>query len=323
MANIIFNSHCNRRCVYCFSHLNDREPTLLSLDNLTFICDFLDRSHKKKVNVLGGEPTLHPQFDLFLEYLFSRGFVVHVFTNGMMPDKVLEALQVLIAKRGLERRRLKFIVNVNEARFRLESESRNQDKTFSLLKDFATLSFNIFETGCNLDFLVQLIREKQLIPEIRLGLASPVDGKGNDFLPPGSYAEIAAKISAFSDLCQAHAIDLVLDCGFPLCIFNDAELGKLYKHKTQLKFVCRPIPDIDPELNVFHCYPLSGYFPQKLNQFRDLEDVQRYFHSLLERNVPQAGIFEACGNCEHLRRGMCAGGCKGHFVSKTAAAVSA
>lgn len=320
MANLIFNSNCNRRCVYCFSHLNEQETTRMSLDNLTQICDFLDRTGKRKVNVLGGEPSLHPQFDLFLEYLLSRGYMVHVFTNGMMSEKVLEALNVLIAKRRLSRARLKFIVNVNEERFRSEKEIQLQTRMFKALKDFATLSFNIFETECKLDFLADLITGYRLIPEIRLGLASPVSGKGNRFLQPSDYRPIAEKIYAFSALCQENAIDLVFDCGFPLCIFEDEEIGKLYKHKTQLKFVCRPIPDIDPELNVFHCYPLSGYFPQRLEQFRDLRDVRGYFHKLLKRQVSTPGIFEACADCEHRRRGMCAGGCKGHFVNRSGVA---
>jgi radical SAM protein with 4Fe4S-binding SPASM domain len=306
--------------VYCFSHLNERETTRLTLDNLTVICDFLERSGKRKVNVLGGEPSLHPQFDVFLEYLMSRGFMVHVFTNGMWPEAMLDALHVLIAKRRLNRQRLKFIVNVNEERYRAKNENRLQARMFNGLKDFSTLSFNIFETGCDMDFLAHLIEEHGLIREIRLGLASPVNGKGNRFLSVEDYRPIAEKIHAFSDRCQEHAIDLVFDCGFPLCIFEDDELGKLYKHKTQLKFVCRPIPDIDPDLNVFHCYPLSGYFPQSLDQFRDLRDVRLYFQRLLERNTPGPGIFEKCAECEHRRRGMCAGGCKGHFTRQTAAA---
>lgn len=315
MANIIINSDCNRKCVYCFSHLNKGETKRMTLDNLTLICDFMERSGKRKVNVLGGEPTLHPQFVLFLEYLISRGFIIHLFTNGMMKKSVLESLLVLVAKRRLTRQRLKLIVNVNAEAYRESRETEKQAATFRAFRDFSSLSFNIFEKECSLDFLAQLIEAHGLIREIRLGLAAPVAGKANRFLLNEHYPAIAGKIEAFSHVCQRHAIDLVLDCGFPLCIFSDEQIGKLFKNKTQLKFVCRPIPDIDPDLNVFHCYPLSGYFPQPLSQFRDLRDVRNYFFSLLERNTHESGVFEACGNCEYRHRGMCAGGCKGHFAT--------
>ena len=52
MANIILNGNCNRKCVYCFSRLKERKDSQLSLDNLTFICDFFNRSKKKKINIL-------------------------------------------------------------------------------------------------------------------------------------------------------------------------------------------------------------------------------------------------------------------------------
>jgi radical SAM protein with 4Fe4S-binding SPASM domain len=328
MSNIIFNSNCNRQCVYCFARQEDREKKQLSLDNLTIICDFLEGSRKRKVNVLGGEPTLHAEFDVFLEYMISRGFAVHVFTNGMIGESTLNALHVLISKWQLTRRRLKFIINVNEDRYRTANEKDLQAKTFADLHDFSTLSFNIFERDCHLDFLVDLVTENKLIPEIRLGLAAPISGNGNGkqtknrFLPAEDYPLIAKKIMALSLLCQENAVDLVLDCGFPLCMFSDEEIGKLYKNKTQLKFVCHPIPDIDPDLNVFHCYPLLGYFPQKLTHFHHLKDIYTYFYSLLAKRSKRPGIFETCGECEYRHRGMCGGGCKGHYIDNPGAAVS-
>lgn len=312
MSNIILNGNCNRECVYCFSGTKDKKGKQMTLENLTLICDFLERSKKRKLNVLGGEPTLHPEFDVFLEYLLSRRLVIHVFTNGMIPPAKLSAIEALIARRQLTRKQLKFIVNVNEEKYRTAKENRLQERTFRSLHDLSSLSFNIFETGCQLDFLVDLIDTYKLIPEIRLGLAAPIAGGKNRFLATGDFRAAAEKIVAFSPLCQENAVDLVFDCGFPLCIFSDSEIGKLYKNKTQLKFVCSPIPDIDAELNVFHCYPLSVYFPQKLTQFKDLKQVQSYFRSLLSRNSPTPGIFEECGECEYRQRGMCAGGCKGH-----------
>jgi len=328
MSNIIFNGNCSRRCVYCFARQEDGETGQLSLDNLTMICDFLEGSQKRKINVLGGEPTLHAEFDVFLEYMISRGFTVHVFTNGMMGESTLNALQVLISKWQLTRRRLKFIINVNEEKYRTANEKDLQAKTFADLHEFSTLSFNIFERDCHLDFLVELITENKLIPEIRLGLAAPISGNGkgkpakNRFLPLEDYPLIAGKIMALSLRCQENAIDLVLDCGFPLCMVSDEEIGKLYKNKTQLKFVCHPIPDIGPDLNVFHCYPLWGYFPQKLTHFRHLKDIYTYFQSLLAKRAKKPGIFEKCGDCEYRPRGMCSGGCKGHYIDNPGAAVS-
>lgn len=316
MSNIILNSNCNRQCTYCFTNSREKETRQMSLDNLTIICDFFERSRKRKLNILGGEPTLHPEFDVLLEYMLSRGFVLHVFSNGMIPAAALAAIQRLISRRKLTRRRLKFIINVNEEKYRTAKEQEQLERTFRVLHPLSTLSFNIFEPLCSLVFLIDLIVQKQLIPEIRLGLASPILGKENQYLCTADFYSIARKISAFSTLCQANAIDLVFDCGFPLCIFTDKEIGKLFKNKTQLKFVCHPIPDIDPDLNVTHCYPLSEYYPQKLTDFHRLEDIRSHFRSLLSHENGGFGIFETCRECEYRYRGMCSGGCKGHFITK-------
>jgi radical SAM protein with 4Fe4S-binding SPASM domain len=315
MANIILNGNCNRQCVYCFSQLKDRKNSRLSLDNLTFISDFFARSKKRKINILGGEPTLHPQFDIFLEYLMSRGFVIHVFTNGMISAAMLKKIEGVISRWQLTRQRLKFIVNVNEEKYRTQKEEKSQQRTFCHLHGFATLSFNIFEKECQMDFLLALIAQNQLIPEIRLGLAVPILGKSNRFLVLEDYPAIVKKIITFSGQCQNDSVDLVFDCGFPLCVFSDEEIGKLYKNKTQLKFICHPIPDIDPELNVTYCYPLSGFFPKKLTDFRNLQDIYTYFNSQVAKNKQIPGIFDSCPECEYRHRGMCDGGCRAHYLS--------
>lgn len=315
MPNIILNQTCNRRCVYCFAGTEKSPAPEMTLDNLTMACDFLERSFCRKINVLGGEPSLHSQFSLFMDYLFARRFAVHVFTNGVMPAEALAGLRQIIALRRLTPHRLKFVVNVNEEKYCSAGEMAAQKLTLSALNAFCSLSFNIFESSCSLDFLPELIREFNLIPELRIGMAAPVMGGGNRFLDISSFPAIAAKIVAFSHRLQDQGVDLVLDCGFPLCLFSDAQLGKLYRHKTQLKFICRAIPDIDPELNVYHCYPLSGYYPRRLTEFRDLEEIRGYFAALLSHDQGGAGIFPACAKCVHRRRGMCAGGCRGHYIS--------
>ncbi|MCK4836877.1 MAG: radical SAM protein, partial [Candidatus Aminicenantes bacterium] len=256
MPNIIFNSYCNRNCVYCFAQKKNEGPyKQLSLDNLVIISDFLEKSHTNQVTVLGGEPTLHPEFNLFLRYLISRGFTISVFSNGMINPPVLKEIREIIHEWQLDYKKLKFIINVNEPKYRSVQENEMEEKTFQELSQFISLSFNIFEKSCNMDFLVDLILDFNLIPRIRLGLAAPILGKENKFLPIKDYRIIAGKIIKLSELCQQNSIDFGFDCGFPLCIFSDENIGKLYKNMTRLQFVCEPVIDIDAELNTIYCYP--------------------------------------------------------------------
>jgi radical SAM protein with 4Fe4S-binding SPASM domain len=316
MANIIFNSYCNRNCPYCFAQKkNEGTYQQLTLDNLVIISDFLTKSQVNQVSILGGEPTLHPDFNLFLRYLVSRGFMISVFSNGMIGQKCLRELQEIIAEWQLQDNKFRLLINVNEPKHRSAPENRLETRTFRELNQFISLSFNIFEPSCHLDFLVDLIIDFNLIPRIRLGLAAPILGKRNTFLSISDYPGIAQKIMAFSQLCQENAIDLVFDCGFPMCMFSDAEIGKLYKNKTKLNFLCEPVIDIDADLNTIYCYPLSQYKSVKLTDFNNIKEIYDHYQSLLLEDDLQKGIYPDCIKCEYRYRGRCSGGCKGHHLT--------
>jgi len=316
MPNIIFNSYCNRNCIYCFAKKKNEGPyKQLSLDNLVIICDFLVQSHIKNVTVLGGEPTLHPEFTLFLQYIISRGFNITVFSNGMIKAGVIDGIKEIIDEWELDFNKLRFIVNVNESKYRSPQEIKMQKNTFTNLNKYCGLSFNIFEESCNLEFLTNLIQEFRLMPQIRLGLAAPIVGKKNKFLPLNSYPHIAKKILSLSDRCQKDSIKFGFDCGFPLCIFSDEAIGKLYKNKVQLLFVCDPVLDIDPDLNVIYCYPLSEYNSLKLTDFKSVSQIYNHFETLISKEDHQKGIYPECKNCQYLKSGRCDGGCKGHYLS--------
>jgi MoaA/NifB/PqqE/SkfB family radical SAM enzyme len=316
MPNIILNSYCNRNCIYCFAKKKNEGPyQQLSLDNLVTICDFLESSSHMNITVLGGEPTLHPEFLLFLEYMISRAFNITVFSNGMITTAVARGINKLIDEWTLDVKRLRFIINVNEPKYQTVRETRMQAKTFAKLNTFSGLSFNIFEESCDMNFLPDLIQKYKLRPKIRLGLAAPIVGRENTFLPLKSYPGVAKKILRLSDRCLRDSIDLGFDCGFPLCIFSNEDIGKLYKNSVHLIFVCEPVLDIDPDLNVIYCYPLSECQRLKLTDFKSVSDIYTHFKTLISKHDRQKGIFSECKNCPYHKNGRCDGGCKGHYLS--------
>ena len=88
MANLCITSLCNRSCSrYCFAGLNVmRRPDQAAHMDWTVFCtalDFIQRSTIDSVRILGGEPTLHPQFERMVEEVFSRGLKLTLFSNEM------------------------------------------------------------------------------------------------------------------------------------------------------------------------------------------------------------------------------------------------
>ena len=97
--NIILNSYCNLKCNYCFAdeymEENVKTPDK-SMDYGFFLNELLPRvKNASLINFMGGEPTLHPHFNDILsrtlESMQPFSFL-GIFTNGLMPDKVLDLL---------------------------------------------------------------------------------------------------------------------------------------------------------------------------------------------------------------------------------------
>jgi len=93
ISAIVFTQGCNFRCPYCHNpELVDpaQYGPILSEEE---VISFLEKRRGKldAVTVTGGEPTLQPDIDRFLEVIKAMGYLTKVDTNGSMPD-VLERL---------------------------------------------------------------------------------------------------------------------------------------------------------------------------------------------------------------------------------------
>ena len=89
MACTVFTYGCNLRCPFCHNAslvLSDRAGEEI-IDEEDFF-SFLEarRGRLEGVCVSGGEPTLMPDLDRFLERIKSLGFATKLDTNGCRPD---------------------------------------------------------------------------------------------------------------------------------------------------------------------------------------------------------------------------------------------
>lgn len=90
---VIFSQGCNFRCPYCHN------PELVDPDRYgptipeEKVISFLDKRRGKleAATVTGGEPTLQPDLEKFLEALKKRGYLTKLDTNGSKPD-ILEKM---------------------------------------------------------------------------------------------------------------------------------------------------------------------------------------------------------------------------------------
>jgi radical SAM protein with 4Fe4S-binding SPASM domain len=73
---------CNMRCEHCGSAAGRARPDELGLDEMYRVCDELAALGCERVTLLGGEPLVHPHWDLVAARIRERGYRANAITNG-------------------------------------------------------------------------------------------------------------------------------------------------------------------------------------------------------------------------------------------------
>lgn len=308
MTNLVISAVCNQNCAYCFTvdHLgNGGGERFLPLEALAPRLDFLARSGMEQVRLMGGEPTLHPQFPELVRQIRSTGRNVTVFSNGLMPAGALDCLE------ALEPENCVVMVNVNEPAPGQDGRTyARQRDTLRRLGRRALLGFNIYRTDFRPEFLLDLVAETGCLPRIRLSMAQPTLSGANRHVHPTQYRAVARAISRFARLAGAAGVILEFDCGFVRCMFSADDLEVLRAARANFGWHCNPILDIDLAGNVLHCYPLArlGLASLPLAAGTDAASMRGQFERRLASYRP-AGVYAECSSCAFKARGECPGGC--------------
>ena len=312
MVNILLTDKCVRQCPYCFAGREmsrSAASEFLGWENVIYLADFLQRSGHRRVSLIGGEPSLHPDFVDIILYFLARNFGVTVFTSGILSDVRLGEVGKYLGE--VPTSRLTFVCNVNDPELTPEAAGAPERlaRFLEIAGRWSMLGFNIYRDDFSLRFAFDLFRRYDLKRMLRLGIAHPTAGAENAFLPVDRIGAAIARLQGFKDDFEQLRVAPSLDCGFPLCKFGDADLGWLVRLGGRANFTCRPAVDITPDMEVYACFPLANEGRASLFEFDTLQDVMARFsdrHAGIRGDRP--GIFEDCAACDARARGICAGG---------------
>ena len=307
--NLIITDRCNRSCPYCFAREKVRlsggaaHSRLMTFAELEYCLEFLVRSGVRDLKLLGGEPTTHPEFGRFVDAGLARGLRPAVFTNGLWSRTVLDYV------RNQPAPELSFLFNINELGIQPARESKKQAETLRAAGSRAMIGFNIYRTDFDLRFAVELVDRHELKREIRLGVAHPIAGSDNRFVPDEDLPRLGERLLDQLDELERHDILGTLDCGFPLCMFPEERFGRLVNNlKPGGVSLCQPIIDVGPGLAAWPCFPLSGLLNVNLRDFRTRDDLVVHYEQKLAA-VRGMGFSDRCLGCKYRIRGQCCGGC--------------
>lgn len=319
MPNVLLTQKCIRSCPYCFArkHMHDAPPEdILKWEDLIYIVDFFQSGGDTNLSLLGGEPFLHPDIVDYILYIISRGMHVTVFTSGVVGEKMLS--EAARKHEHVDPRMLSFVVNMNNPKETSFSENDADARFLTTFAPFSTLSINVYKLKFDYSYALNTINKFGLQKHIRLGLAHPIPGKKNMCIKPEQLRTMAEELMAYIPIFEAFNIHVGFDCGMPMCIFTDEEIGKLFKHTDgRVSFRCGAAIDVGPDMSVWACFPLSGYNKRSLFDFQNHEELCRFFadfHNTVRIEV--GGIFDKCDTCKYREQDLCTGGCLSHGLNK-------
>lgn len=314
MANILLTNICNRQCNFCFagSRINiakgeKNNDLYMSRDKLRHIMQFQQRSGDRQLRLLGGEPTLHPEFISIVEEALAKKFHVHIFTNGIMKKGIADFLG------GLPAEHISLLCNISPQVKDTESKIKKRDYALHRLGEKAQVGMTLTEPEFDLTLLFEAIDTFGLRKHIRIGIAQPIVGRDNDFLSPADYRQTGKAIVDAARQCIEKDILIGFDCGLTLCMFDETEIGYLMKNTEGFIVRCGPILDIGSNLDVWHCFPLSEVLNVEMDAFENRNEMVEFYNKIT-KPYRTLGCMPECIQCVHLRRGQCSGGCLAHAM---------
>jgi len=363
-VNIILNSYCNLKCNYCFADEYMEETVRTpgkSMDKDYFLKEMLPRIQGARVvNFMGGEPTLHPDFnEIFGATLEAMSPYTHLglFTNGLMPDSVLALLEKTVSIQGAITKHVTFSVLLNwqtQENISEKNHERCGEVARKLLRHNGygvTFSLNLYSREQDLsrqcaeiDAIYQEIGlPKDQAYRIRVSPAFPIVGEINNvYLPIRDYPKVGRHM--LQQLRKFPQMAFRFDCSFPPCFLDEIReeeydlVERFFYHSfkpvpdmrdwkdNQIYFGCAdgsPM-DLDSKGDCFNCFPFHNLKLGNIEDFKEINPIAEAQMSsrFLNHVFEKTEAKEPCRSCPHYMV-RCTSGCFAYnFVENTVAAVA-
>jgi len=271
------------------------QDKIMSLEDFKKTIDWMckQKVFRKRVKILGGEPTLHPNFKEMINYLKEKKIVATILTNFyfdkknlkyFLPEVVEEVLGTYYPSKKLD-------YNVKE-----------------LIKKGNTvvLSYNISKKNKNYKYIIDATKKFGL-KKVRFSIAHPSSRRKNDYVKIEELTEVGKVVMDFVRDCVNNDLTPVLDCTLPLCMLGDKKNIKYFTEKVTNSTEPCGIPlDLTPDMDFIYCFPLAEYAKTNINEVKSFKDLTK---ALDVSKLREKFLFEDCKTCVYWYRKQCQGGC--------------
>lgn len=309
--NIILNEYCNLNCSYCFAQ-NARTNKYMSIQNFNTVINFLKKSNIKVLKLLGGEPTLHPNFVDIVQQSISDDFFgkIVIFTNG------LELTKNLVDK--ISSKKIEYLINLNSPKFIGEIKYSKTLDNIKYLTELNTntiiLGINIFEPKFEYSYFIDVVKQNK-IQFVRFSISCPITTGENASI--NYYRQFMPQLVKFIDEIREQNIVCSFDCpNIPVCLYNEFNMDEhLGLHwDEEYKNICIPVVDVTPDLKITRCFPFIDKVLLDINNFENIEQINSKFINTIDSKDYSVKLDPNCKNCN--KKNICQMGCKAFYYNE-------
>jgi len=287
--------------------LDDFRKTIDWLEHITFF----QIPEKRKVSIMGGEPTIHPKLKDMIKILKERNIKAMMFSNFIFNKKKFDIFDKEVIKG--------FVGTYNPKKDYKKKEYEIIDYNIKELKKKGfdvKLSYNITKDNLDYKYILDACKRYKL-ENLRFSTAFPNPNYNNNYMNFEDLKKSGMQIMSFVRDAIAQGLKLDLDCTIPLCLLGgtpnkpaDKEILFFLKHVNTKHLICESAMDINPDLSINYCLPRANDANVKnLLEFDNFKEMNKLFdqQSQLERN--ELYTFRECKSCKYQIRKVCQGGC--------------
>lgn len=335
MPNIMVTYRCNLLCPYCFANeFVNLSSTDMTLEAFEKALAFLTKSGPTCLGLIGGEPTLHPQFNIMLERIINNPYITEatIYTNGILLDKYMKLFV---------HPKFRMLVNWNSpAQIGEQTFKRIQDNVDALMfeyhmKDRINLGLNLYDKDMDYAYMMELLKRYNL-HRLRISLTVPNFEEGLRVDVMDYFRNNKSFLLRFFKDMDSIQVLPYYDCNKPpYCIWDDEEREWLesYVNKYPVsestlighKSFCYPVVDILPTLQAVRCFGMSDFDKVNIDDFDNVADIASYFLNTVDSCAYKISAHESCKSCYQRLTRHCTAGCigfKAKEISDTNAFVS-
>lgn len=305
MPNLMLTNWCNYKCPYCFG-IDFMSPKIkaknMSRETFTGILNWLEKSeHSFVIHLMGGEPTLNPDFEWFVSQLLQKEFPVTVFSN-LATAKAPEYSEKM---KDLP---INWVVNVNPPDKWNDTQRKNIESSLTSLGKRACITFNIMPDSVDDLWAIELTEKYNLKKEIKVGFVLPTITDSNYHLSDNEYAIVAQKVVNLAIESEKHGMRLEYECGIPTCAFTAEQLGQLWDSGSPLRSGCFSRLDISPDGDCIYCLPLATLVKRHFSSFNSYEEARAWYETKLAP-LRKLEPVRNCNQCNLMSPDKCHGAC--------------